>query len=140
MSFLIPKSMLMAAFGVLVGMPIGFLYPLYMLYWHFLRSFNPLAAELFSLLPCVGHGVNFYKPSLWYGLSFSMFTVWHAHFSLVLMISGLRNEAPPPSIVKVSVYTLFLQQRTNRFHFSSYVLNLVKINISFFFRRLVVPG
>ena len=41
-----------------------------------------------------GHN-NFLQTLTWHGLSFSMFTVWHEHFSLVLVFSGLRIEALP---------------------------------------------
>ena len=73
-----------------------------------------------------------------------MFTVWHGLFSLVLLFSGLRIEAPIPSTVQGKwIYTFLkqrtiLKQRTSRFNFRSYVLNLVKINKFLFFQRLVV--
>ena len=69
-----------------------------------------------------------------------MFTVWHGLFSLVLMFSGLRIEAPLPSTIQGKCIYVFLKKRTSRFNFRSYILNLVKINISFFFQRLVVLG
>ena len=69
-----------------------------------------------------------------------MFIVWHRLFSLVLMFSGLRIEALPPSTVQGKCIYTFLKWRTSRLNFRSYVLNLVKINISFFFQLLIIPG
>ena len=62
-------------------------------------AINPLAVEFF-LLSIAGHGVNFLQTFTWHGLSFSIFSVWHGLFSLVLMLSGLRIEAPTPSAVQ----------------------------------------
>ena len=67
--------------------------------------FNPLAAELY-LLPFIGHEGNFLQTFTWHGLSFSIFTVWHSLFSLVLVFPVLRIEAPPHPQYRVSVYTL----------------------------------
>ena len=57
-----------------------------------------------------------------------MFTLWRGLFSLIIMFPGLRIEAPN----RVSVYTLSLKRRTMKFNICSYILNLVKIIISFF--------
>ena len=65
-----------------------------------------------------------------------MFTLWHILFSLALMFPGLRIEAPN----RVSVYTLSLKRRTMKLNFRSYILNLVKINISFFLSKVGSPG
>ena len=89
---------------------------------------NPLPAKFFYILH--GHGDNFLQTFTWHGL-FSMFTVWHGFFSFVLTFPGLRIEDPTPSIVQgKSIYTFF-KRRTRKYNFRSYVLNLVKINISF---------
>ena len=56
------------------------------------------------------------------------------------MFSGLRIEASPPFTVQEKRIYNFLKLRTSKFKFSFYVRNLVKINIKFFFQRLVVPG
>ena len=71
---------------------------------------------------------------------FSMFTVQHRLFSLVLMFSGTRIKAPPHPQYGVSVYTHFLKQRTNRFSFHTYVLNLVKIYKILFLSKGRSPG
>ena len=102
------------------------------------RDINPLAGEFF-FQPFAGHRVNFLQIFTWHGLSLLMFTVWHGLPSLVLMFSGLRIEAPPHPQYRVSVYTLF-KAETSRFNFCSYVLNLVKINISFFLSKAGSPG
>ena len=85
------------------------------------------------------HGYNFctYLHLAW---SFFMFTVWHKFFSLVLMFPELSSEALPHLQYWVSVYTQFLKQTTRKFNVHSYVLNLVQINISFIFQRLIVLG
>ena len=48
------------------------------------------------------------------------------------MFPGLRIEAPPLSTVQGKCIYIFLKQRTRKLNFRSYVLNLVKINVSFF--------
>ena len=68
-----------------------------------------------------------------------MFTVWHGLFSLVLMFPMLRIEASPLSTVQGKFKYTFLKQKTGKFNFRSYALNLVKINV-FFLQRFVVPG
>ena len=63
--------------------------------------------QSFFLLPFAGHVVNFLQTFTRHGLSFSMFTVWHGLFSLVLVFSGLRIDASPHPQYRASVYTLF---------------------------------
>ena len=95
--------------------------------WHgynMLLRVNHLA-EKFFLLPSNVHRDNFLYTFTWHGLYFSMFTVWHGLFSLVLIFPRLRIEAPPYLQYRVSVYTQFLKQRTRKFDFRSYVPNLI---------------
>ena len=87
--------------------------------------------QSFFLLPFTEHGVNFVQTFTWRGLYFFMFTVWHEFCSLVLFLGWE---------LKLSPYSQYRVRRTSRFYFRSYVLNLVKINISFFFQRLAVHG
>ena len=68
-----------------------------------------------------------------------MFTVWHELFSLVVMLPRVRIEALSLSQYRVTVYTVFFKQRTSRFNFHSYVLTIIKINISFF-SKVGSPG
>ena len=91
------------------------------------------------LYPSVGTKIIFYKPSMAWNF-FSMFTIWHGYFSLVLMFHGLRIDAPPISTVQSKCIYTFLKPKIRKFDFCSYVLNLVKINISFVFQRMLVPG
>ena len=93
----------------------------------------------FFLLPFAGHGVNFLQTFTCHGLSFSMFTVLHRLFSLVLMFSRLRIEALSPSTVQGKCIYTFIKQRTSTFNFRSCVLNLAMIN-QFFLSKLLVPG
>ena len=73
---------------------------------HF-KHFNlTLWMRSFSLLPFAGQLI-FYKTFTWCWLFLSMFTAWHVLFSLVLIFSGLRIEAPPHPQYRVSVYTFF---------------------------------
>ena len=83
------------------------------------------------LYPSLGTELIFYKPSPGTDI-FPMFTIWHGLFSLVLVFTGLRIEAPPPSTVQDKCIYTFLKLKASRFHFSSYVLNLVMIHISLF--------
>ena len=57
---------------------------------------------------------------------------WARTFSLVLMFPRLRIEAPPLCTVQGKCINTFLKQRTRKLNFHSFVLNLVKIKISFF--------
>ena len=57
-------------------------------------------------------------------------------FFLVLVFPGLRIEAP--TLSTVSAYT-FLKQRTRKLNFRSYLLNLVKINISYCLSKVDSP-
>ena len=91
---------------------------------------NPLAAVF--LLPFTVHGINFLQTFTWHGFSFSMFTVWHGLSFLVLMFSGLWIEALPPTTLHSKSINTFLNRRTSRFNFCSYVLNPAQINIVFF--------
>ena len=77
------------------------------------------------------HGDNVLQTLTWHRLSFSIFTVWHRLFSLVLLFPRLRIEALLPSTVQGKCIYTFLKLRTRKFNFRSYVLNPVKINISF---------
>ena len=90
---------------------------------------NPLAADIF-LLPSNWHEDNFLHTVTWHRVYFSMLTVWHGLFSLVLMFPGLKMKDLPISTAQGKCrYTIF-KRRTRKFHFRSYVLNLVQINIS----------
>ena len=81
---------------------------------------------LFFLLPSAGHEIIFYVPSS--GTEFfSMFTVQHGLFSLVLMFPELRFEVLP----LFTAQGKSIKRRTRKFNFRSYVLNPVQINISF---------
>ena len=55
------------------------------------------------------------------------------------MFSGLRIEALPPTQYRVSVYTLVLKRRTEKFNFR-YVVNLIKLNTSFWLSTIGSPG
>ena len=59
------------------------------------------------------------------------------------MFPGLRIEAlPPPPPLKIQrecIYTV-LKRRTRKFNFRCYVLNIVKINISFYLSKVGSPG
>ena len=101
----------------------------------FLKQIISLTVWLqsFFLLPFAGHKVNFLQTFIWHGLSFSMFTVWHGLSFLVLMFSGLWIEALPPTTLHSKSINTFLNRRTSRFNFRSYVLNLAQINVKFFF-------
>ena len=101
------------------------------------QSVNPLAAVFF--IPFRGQGDNFfYKPSPDTEFFFNVYCLAQ-NFSLVLMFPGLRiniylqyRESVYTQVL--SVYTQLLKWRTRKFNFQSYILNLVKINISFFFK------
>ena len=95
--------------------------------------------SFFATLELVGR--NFYKPSSGTDFLFQCLgLLFGTDFSLVLMFPGLRIEAPPPiDTTGRCTYTL-LKWRTSRFNFNSYVLNLVKINISYYLSRLVITG
>ena len=89
-----------------------------------LRSFfcyPSLGTELISVQSCTCHGLFF--QCLLFGMNF----FFGAH------VSRAENWSSAP------IYT-YLKRRISRLNFRSYVLNLVKINISFFFQRLVDPG
>ena len=97
---------------------------------------NLLTLRLWSFFYTLqGHEDNCLQTLNWHELLFSMFTVWHGLFSLVLMFSGLRIEAPPLSTVQGKCIYTFLKRRTSKFNFCSYVLNIVKINIIFWFLK-----
>ena len=65
-----------------------------------------LAAEYF-LIPLRDTETIFYKPSPG-TVFFSMFSVWHRLFSLVLMFPRLKIEALAPSTVQGKcIYTIF---------------------------------
>ena len=66
-----------------------------------------------------------------------MFTAWHGLFSLVLMFSGLRIEAPPLSTVQSKYIYTFFKAENQEIQFLSYVLNLNKFS---FFEWSIVPG
>ena len=71
---------------------------------------------------------------------FSMFTVWHGLFSLVLIFSTLRIDAPPHPQYRVSEYTFFkTQNQSIQFPLLCTKLSKDKRKI-LFFQRLVVPG
>ena len=59
---------------------------------------------------------------------------------LFLWYSCFQNWSSSYLQYKINVLYPFFKRRTRKFIFRSYVLNLVKINLSFFFQRLVVPG
>ena len=94
----------------------------------------------FSMLPSNWHGDNFFTNPHQSGLSFSMFTVLHRLLSLVLMFPGLPIEAPPQSTVQGKCIYTFFKQKTRKFNFRSYVLNLIKMNISFCLSKVGSPG
>ena len=100
--------------------------------------FNPSAAEIFFCYLSLRTDLFFYKHS--WTFFFNIYCLERI-FSFILMFSGLRIEAPPPSAVQGKCIYTFLKRRTSRFNFRSCVLNLVssKDNKSFFFQRLVVP-
>ena len=74
-----------------------------------------------------------------------MITVWQLAWTFFFgtHVSGLRIAALSHSQYRVSVYTCiytFLKRKISRFNFRSYVLNLVKINISFFLSKVESLG
>ena len=75
------------------------------------RKFNFRSYVLNFRFQCLLFGTDFF---LWY----SCFLGWEV-------------KIHPHPQYRVSVYTLFLKWRTRKFNFRSYVLSLVKINISF---------
>ena len=99
--------------------------------------FNPLAAEF--VIPFRAHGDKFLQTLTWHGL-FSMFTVWTDFFLCYSCFLGWELKLCLYLQYRVSVYTLFLKRRTRKFIFRSYVLNVIKINISFFLSNVGSPG
>ena len=69
---------------------------------------------------------------LLFGMDF--FFVFYSYFL------GWELKLCPHSQYRVSVYTLFIKQRIRKFNFHSYVLNLVKISISFFLSKFGSHG
>ena len=84
-----------------------FNYPLNIIVLSYYVLVLTLLLQSFYTLLCWARSYFFYKPSPGKDFFFSMFTVWHGLFSLVLMFPGLRIEAPPHPQYRVSVYTLF---------------------------------
>ena len=99
--------------------------------------FNSLAAKVF-LLPSNWHLDNFVQIITWSGLSYSMFTVWHGLFSLVLMFSGVRIEALPHSQYRVNVYTLF-KAENQLIHFPLLLTKPSKDKHKFFLSKVGSP-
>ena len=113
----------------LVVFPVG-LFELRILLTLWLRSFYTR----------LGYGVNFLQTFTWHGVFFQRLLFGTDFFLWYSCFLGWKLKLRPHPQYKVSEYTLILKRRTRKFNFLSYVLKLVKINISFFFQRLVVLG
>ena len=99
-----------------------------------LRQLNPLAAEFFR------YPLGARRSLTWHGLSFSMFTVWHGLFSLVLMFPGLRIEGPPLFTIQGNCINTFFKAANQEIQFLLLCTNLVKIHISFCLSKVGSPG
>ena len=99
---------------------------------------NPLAAEFFSL-PFRGMEIFFTNPHLARTFFVNVYcSAWTFIFGS--HVFWAEDWSSTPSTYRVSVYTLFLKQRARKFNFCSYVLNLVKINISCCLSKVGSPG
>ena len=101
---------------------------------------NTLAEEFF--IPFRGHGDNFLHTSHGDDAFSSLLFCLARTFFFGTHVSGLRIEAPPLSTVQgkcyIHLYTLLFKAENQKIQFYSYVLNLVKINIIFFFLKSFV--
>ena len=87
-----------------------------------------------------GHRDNFFTHPHWAQTFFCNVYCLSGLFSLVLMFPGLKIEAPVSSTVQGKCIYTFLKWRSRKFNFRSYVLNLVKISITFCLSKVRSSG
>ena len=102
-------------------------------------SINPLAAEYLFLIPSRDTEIISYKPSP--GMDFFQCLLFGTDFFLwYSCFPGWEMKLLPYLQYRVSVSTLILKRGTRIFSFHSYVLYIVKINISFCLSKVGSPG